>query len=184
MSRVDRSDLPQCAGPSTICYRSLATASLRIPDVITALHRPASCAGTSLGRGGDFRLLLESVAGAGHGLDVARRAPLVVELHAQLADVTIDDIALDLELAAPDRREQVLAAQGLAGVGRQEIEERLLDGREVKGAAAHAHALLDQVDLETVELDPRHDRDGHTVCPPQERKGSSDDLVQRERHLE
>ena len=50
------------------------------------------------------RLRFEPVASPRHRLDVSGRAPLVTQPHAQLADVTVDDVAFDLELTAPDRR--------------------------------------------------------------------------------
>src|SRR6266571_6570335 len=158
MSRVDNSPSPMRLAESAL-FVSPTTASLRKRIVITALHGIADCAGALFCGAGHARLRLESITRTRHGLDVPRRAPLVVELHAQLADVTVDDVALDLELAAPDRCEQVLATQRLSGVRGQEIEERLLDRREVKVATAHGHALLDQVHFEAVEPDRWHDRD-------------------------
>src|SRR6267142_2257496 len=58
----------------------------------------------------------EPIALTGDRLDVARRLPLVAELHAKLAHVAIDDVALDLESTAPDAGEQRLAREHLAGV--------------------------------------------------------------------
>src|SRR2546428_5122540 len=77
-------------------------------------------------------LRLEPVALAGHCLDELRRAPVVAELHSQLADVTVDNVALDLELAAPDARQELLAAQHRARVCREQVEQRLLDRGERK----------------------------------------------------
>jgi len=52
---------------------------------------------------------------------------------------------------------------------------------DVDDVLAHEIAsLLDQVDLESVELDLRDDRDCHTVGSPQESEWSGDDLVECE----
>src|SRR6267143_5257621 len=72
-------------------------------------------------------LRLKSVALPGHCLDEPRRAPVIAKLHPQLADVTVDDVALDLELAAPDARQELLAAQHVARVRREQVEQGLLD---------------------------------------------------------
>src|SRR2546428_12351580 len=52
-------------------------------------------------------LRLEPVALAGHCLDELRRAPVVAELHPQLADVAVDDGGLALRLPPPQGREGV-----------------------------------------------------------------------------
>ena len=61
-----------------------------------------------IGRATHTQLRLEAVSRSGHRFDESGRAPLVSQLHPQLADVAIDDIALNLELTAPDGREKVL----------------------------------------------------------------------------
>src|SRR5438270_12745142 len=119
---------------------------------MTGFHRGADCASACLfGCRAHIRLLLKPVSATGNGHDITRRPPLVAELHAQLPDVTVDDVALDLELTAPDRREQIFAAQGFARVRGEEIEKRLLDRSELKVAARNAYALFNEVHLKTVE---------------------------------
>src|SRR5207253_8966398 len=114
------------------------------------------------------RLHFETVSLAWNGFDVARRAPIIVELHAKLPDVTIDDIALDLEVAAPDARQQALACEHLTGVRGQDVQEGLLDRRELEAAAAaQLHGLLDTVDLElAAEADLRLQRAAEAARPP------------------
>src|SRR5438093_1010171 len=150
-----------------------------LPLVITVKLRRGLLCGVA-----QARLGLEPIPRAGDGLDEAGRPPIVVELHTQLADVTIDNVALDLEFAAPDAGEKVFPAQRSSGVGGKEIEQSLLDRRELKVATADADALFDQVDLESIEPDLWHDGDGYPVGSPQERERASHDLVQRERDFD
>src|SRR5712691_2032890 len=129
-------------------------------------------------------LRLEPVALAGHCLDELRRAPVVAELHSQLADVTVDDVALDLELAAPDARQELLAAQHRARVCREQVEQGLLDRSERKVLIADTDPLFDEVDLETVQPDLGHEGDLDAVDASHERVRPCDDLIEREGHLD
>src|SRR5712691_5124678 len=88
---------PPRTSPRPFCYRSLTTGPLGTRIVITALHPVADCVSALLGCAAHSRLRLESVARTGHRLDVARRTPLIIELHAELADMAVNDVALDLE---------------------------------------------------------------------------------------
>src|SRR5436190_24215921 len=51
----------------------------------------------------------EAVAETGLRRDELGLAPALLQLHAEIADVAVDDIARDRALAAPDVREDVLA---------------------------------------------------------------------------
>src|SRR5256885_7122702 len=145
----------------------------------------SNCADALLvGRGTHTQLRLEAVPGSGHRLDESGRAPLVSELDPQLADVAIYDIALDFELTAPDGREKVLTGERFPGVCGKEVEEGLLDRGEVEHATADADALFDEVDLEAVEVDLGHDRDGDSVGSSHEGERAGDDLIEREGDLE
>ena len=53
------------------------------------------------------------------------------ELAAQVADVDVDDVRARVEVVAPDVREQLLAAQHLAGVAQERLQQRELLGREL-----------------------------------------------------
>src|SRR5439155_1269952 len=108
-------------------------------------------------------LSAESVALTGYRLDELWRTPVVTKLHAKLANVAINDIALDLELAAPDDREQLLAAQDFPRVCCEQVQEGLLDRRERKILATDPDALLDQNDLEGAEADLRDQRRAHVA---------------------
>src|SRR3989454_805804 len=185
MLRVDKPASPN-ANLSTTNDRTTSTPSStpRTRPVITALHTRADCVAALLGGVAHAGLGLEPIARPGDCLDETRRAPLVPELHPQLADVTIDDVALDLEFAPPDAGKEVFPAQCPSGVGGEEIEKSLLDRSELKVAAADGDALFDQVDLESIESDLWHDRDGEPMGSSQEREWAGDDLIQRERDLD
>src|SRR5439155_3279830 len=172
---------------------SLGRRSTRRP--LTHPHAPMSLRGVlpgplapprnySLDRLRFTDLSAESVALTGYRLDELWRTPVVTKLHAKLANVAINDIALDLELAAPDAREQLLAAQDFPRVGCEQVQEGLLDRRERKILATDPDALLDQIDLEGAEADLRDQRDAHVVGAAHEREWPGDDLIERERHLD
>src|SRR5512132_3950218 len=128
---------------------------------------------------------LEAVAAGRDGLDVARGAPVVTELHPQLADVPVDHVAFDLEGRAPDALQERLAGQDLARVRREDVEQGLLDRRELERfSAVELDGLLDEVDLDlATKPDLRHELRGDAARPADERVRASDDLVQRERDL-
>src|SRR5438552_2613956 len=185
VSRVDRSCLPQRALAGHVFVTAAPSATPVSRRVITALHVASNCAEALLvGRATHAQLGLEAVTRSGHRLDESGRAPLVPELHPQLADVAIDDIAFDFELTAPDGREKVLTGQRFPGVGGKEVKEGLLDRGEVEHATADAHALFDEVHLESVEVDLGHDRDGDSVGSSHEGERAGDDLIEREGDLE
>src|SRR5207247_4191560 len=54
----------------------------------------------------------------------------------------------------------------------------------VEHATADADALFDEVDLEAIEVDLGHDRDGDPVGSSHEGERAGDDLIEREGDLE
>src|SRR2546428_2126414 len=130
------------------------------------------------------RLRLEAVALAGHRLDEMRVAPAVAELYAKLADVAVDDVALDLEVLTPDAVEDELAAQRLPGTGREEVEQGLLERAELELARPDLQFPLEEIDLDAVEADRRHEADRDPVGAAEERERSGHDLIECERDLE
>src|SRR4051812_13535208 len=108
----------------------------------------------------------EAVALARDRLDVLRLPPVVVELHAKLADVAVHDVALDLEIGAPDRCEKGLSRKDLARVGGEDVQEGLLDGGELqRPTIRELHGLGDEVDLELLaERDARIQGTTHTAA--------------------
>src|SRR5437667_1901010 len=176
---------PTRARQTRICYRCRLVHHRSRDSSLPRVTFASNCADALLvGRATHTQLRLEAIPRSGHRLDESGRAPLVSELHPQLADVAIDDIALDFELTAPDGREKVLTGQRFSGVGGKEIQEGLLDWGEVEHATADADALFDEVDLEAIEVDLGHDRDGDPVGSSHEGERAGDDLIEREGDLE
>src|SRR5262249_43158915 len=102
--------------------------------------------------GGLAEAIVEGVTGAAHGTD---RVGLVaaVERLAQAADVHVDGAFVDVDLATPDAVEQLLAREHAAGRLHQDLEQAVLGGPEIDGAAAARPPLLLAVDLEVAEAE-------------------------------
>src|SRR3989304_2368246 len=81
----------------------------------------------------DIRSGLEHVAGAADGADKVGLAG-GVKLLAQVADVDLDGVGLDLEVVAPDLLEDRLLGEDLAGVAGHELQELVLPGRGLYGS--------------------------------------------------
>src|SRR5437867_465757 len=147
MLRVAVGRLPQRA-PTNRFAVSLTTAPLEGDNVITRRHRCHLARGDLVSRVADRHLRPEAVSPSGHRLDEHGRPPVVAELHPQLANMPVDDVALNFELTTPDARQQLLTAQHLSGVRREKVEERLLDRGELELLAPNTDLLLHEVDLE------------------------------------
>ena len=68
------------------------------------------------------------------------------ELPAQVADVDVDHVGAGVVVVAPDVREQLLAAQHLAGVAHQDLEHGELARGQVDGASVRAGPAGAQVE--------------------------------------
>src|SRR2546428_2393483 len=111
------------------------------------------------------------------GLDELGAAPIVLELHAKVAHVAIDEVALGDVVGPPERIEDRLAVDGLAGIRRQEIQERLLDRGELQHRRPRADLAIEQVDLEPADLDDRDERDRLAVRAAHQRERARDELL-------
>ena len=69
----------------------------------------------------------EAVALSGDRTDEAGPAPVFPELFAEIANVTIHDVALGDVVGAPERIENLVPSQGLPGVRCKQIQERKLE---------------------------------------------------------
>src|SRR5918993_1549418 len=83
-------------------------------------------------------LVAQPIAVAAQRLDERRRARLV-ELAPQIADIDVDDVAFAVELPAPHPLGDLRAAQGLAGMAQQILEDGELSWcqRDRLGAVRH-----------------------------------------------
>src|SRR5206468_12037478 len=92
-----------------------------------------------------------------------RAPPGVLELHAEVADVAIDQVALRDVISPPQRVDDHLAIERLSGVRRQQVEQRLFYCLQVKDGRAGLAVLIEQVKLEPPDLDDEHERHGAAV---------------------
>src|SRR5664280_16492 len=105
--------------------------------VRAALPRGRLASPPGVGEGRD-----EAVALAGDGGDEARVAVVVLERDAQAADVAVDDVALGHEVHAPDGVEDLLAGHDPPAAAREQVEQALLDAREVDHRVPGPHLAV------------------------------------------
>src|SRR5262249_45342551 len=94
--------------------------------------------------------IVERVASTADGAD---RVGLVaaIERLAQPPDMDVDGAFVDVDLAAPDAIEQLLAGEHTPGTFHQELEQAVFGRSEVDRAAAARDPFLLAVDLEVAE---------------------------------
>src|SRR5438105_1728666 len=124
----------------------------------------------------------EAVPLSGHGADEAWPPPVVLELHSEVSDVTIDEVALRDVVRAPERVEDRLAAERPPGIRREQVEQCLLYRGEVQDRRSRLHALVEQIELETTHLDDRYERHGHAVRAPHQRERARHELFGADGH--
>ena len=81
-------------------------------------------------------------------------AVVVLELDPQAPDVAVDDVALGHEVGAPDGVEDLLAGHDPPATAGEQVEQALLDARQVDDRVAGADLAVDDVDLDLAEPDP------------------------------
>src|SRR5260370_41379961 len=85
--------------------------------------------------------IVERVAGAAHGADRVLLAAGVERL-AQAADVDVDGALVDIDVAAPDAVEQLLAREHAAGMFEEEFQQAIFGRAEIDLAAGAGDAAL------------------------------------------
>src|SRR5664280_2251585 len=131
--------------PTALCGQdnvSVPRSATRESEVVLPQSRGsspwiASPCPPGVGEGGD-----EAVALAGDGGDEARVAVVVLELDAQAADVAVDDVALGHEVHAPDGVEDLLPGHDPPAAAREQVEQALLDAREVDHRVPGPHLAV------------------------------------------
>src|SRR5690349_12828622 len=93
----------------------------------------------------------EAVAGMAHGLDRPRGAELLPEP----ADADVDDVRAGIEAVTPHLREQSLAADDLAGVRDEVVEQPELAVREIGRRAAGGRTAPRHVELQLTDTQER-----------------------------
>src|SRR3984957_3574654 len=99
------------------------------------------------GSGALHEAIVERVARAAHGADRIGGAAAIERL-AQAADMDVDGAFVDIDVAAPDAVEQLLAREHAAGILHQEFEQAELGGAEWDVASGAGDALLLAVELD------------------------------------
>jgi len=94
----------------------------------------------------------EAVPDARHGEDVVGPRRLRLDLPPQVADVDVDDPRLDWILVAPDRVEDLLAAENLARIAGQERQQVELSVGQLDFLPASIDAALVDVDEQVAKL--------------------------------
>src|SRR6185312_3725904 len=102
--------------------------------------------------------LVQRVAGGADGADGVAYA-VEVEGFAQAPDMDVDGAGFDINIAAPYRVEQLLAAEDAARMLDQVIEQLVFGGAEVDFFAAAADAVCGAVHFDVADL---HDVLGET----------------------
>src|SRR5690606_20326780 len=122
--------------------------------------------------------LIQAIADAAH---CANRVGLSgpAEGLAQPADVDVHRALVDIDVAAPDTIEQLLAREDAAGPQHEELEQPVFGRAEADGHAAPAHTAGLPVELEIA-------RRKHGCCPgrvasPKQSGNAGQQLGQRER---
>src|SRR6267142_2866846 len=123
----------------------------------------------------------ESVARAGHGFDVPRLVPVVLKLRPQGAHVTVHHVALDHEVGPPQGVEDLFTREDAAGVRGEEVEQSLLEGRQMKVVLVRADLSVEDVDLKVADAEQRDKLSGDAMRPADHRTRASHEVVGYER---
>src|ERR1700760_2732531 len=85
--------------------------------------------------------IVERVTRAAHGADRILLAARIEQL-AQAADVHVDGALVDIDVAAPDAVEQLLAREHAARMLQEKLEQAVLGRPEIDRPAGTRHAAL------------------------------------------
>jgi len=96
--------------------------------------------------------------------------------------MAIDHIASRDVVGTPECAEDLLAAERLAGIGREQIEQCLFHRRQYRPTLSDLDLLIQQVDLQPADLDDGNERHVIPVAPSHQCEGPSDELLGYERH--
>ena len=98
--------------------------------------------------------------------------------------MTIDDVALDHEVGAPKRVEDLFPREGAACVSGEKVQERLFERSQVKLVFSSEHSSVENVDLEIADAEPWNKLSGAAVCPPNDGARARDEVVGDERNAD
>ena len=98
--------------------------------------------------------------------------------------MAVDDVALDDEVGAPERVEDLLAREHAPGIRGEEVQQRLLEGREMQLVIAGEDLPVEHVDLKVADTKAWHELPGLSVRPPDHRTRTRDEIVRNEGHTD
>src|SRR3954464_7352502 len=119
----------------------------------------------------------EPIPRTAHGLNEAI-VPEFFERLTKAPDVHIDRALLDIDVAAPDAIEELVALVHPLRVRHEELEHAVFGGAERHRLVAHEHAMARLVERESLEFDALVAVVGRG--PAQHRIDASDQLARRE----
>src|SRR5579883_1933416 len=170
MSRIDSALwVPACAGTTPGVWfgrRENKRRPVRCPDASAPLR---------------LRLcdpVIQRVAGAADGADRILLAAGVEQL-AQPADMDVDGALVDIDVAAPDAVEQLLAREHAARMLQEELEQAIFGRPEIDRTARTRHAALLAVELDVAIGE--HGGETLGACAPQQAFHASEQCGHRER---
>src|SRR5579872_6380837 len=99
-----------------------------------------------------LRLVGEAVARAAHRLNVAIQT-VRLERHAEPADADIDRAILDAGIAAPEPRDELLAAEDPLRAAHEELQHAKFGARQRQDLVVDGDPLALLVELQPLELD-------------------------------
>src|SRR3954451_20508644 len=94
-----------------------------------------------------FEAIIQGISGASHGADRILLAG-GIEQFSQPSDMNIDRALVDVDVAAPDVVEQLLAAEYAAGVLQEEFQQAILGRSEVDRPARTRDAALFTIEFD------------------------------------
>src|SRR2546421_10432124 len=140
--------------------RMLRKRLTRTPISFTESIAYSAGRGVQSGRWLDRAGVGEAVPDPRDGQDVIRTRGLRLDLAAQVSDVDVDHPGFDWILITPDRVQDLLPAEHLAGVAGEEGEQVELGVGQLDLLARFVDAALVDIDDQIAELEPRPHRLG------------------------
>src|SRR3569833_1941928 len=119
---------PRTTNQQPIAQAATATATAKLVSTASRA-RSERCRGTTPSSRRSWGA--QDVADAAHGVDETRLAGLAAQVH----HVHVQGVRRRLEVKAPHRLEDLLAGQHLAGVGEEQLQQRVFGTGQVEGPA-------------------------------------------------
>src|SRR5438552_7458678 len=124
------------------------------------------------------KAIIQRVAGAADGADRVLLAAEIEQL-AQAADVNIDGALVDIDVAAPDAVEQLLAREHPPRMLQEELQQAIFGRAEIDRPARARHAALVAVELDVAKGE--HGGEPLGACAPQQALHPRQQFRHRER---